>query len=73
MARYPQVEEAKRRIELEIRDLIINRPDLTYPVIARLFNVTMDTMYGIVKKFGIRRPRGRRHRLGTVQPAKQAA
>jgi hypothetical protein len=63
MARYRQSEEAARRAELEIRDTIVNRPDLTYPVIARLFDVTMDTILKVVKKFEIKRPRGPRPRL----------
>lgn len=71
MARYRQSEETARRIELEIRDLIVSRPDLTYPVIGRLFDVTQETIYQIVKKFGIKRPRGRRARL--VGPLRQDA
>jgi hypothetical protein len=65
--RFRQSEETARRVELEIRDLIINRPDLSYPVIARLFDVTMDTILAIVKKFSIQRPRGRKPRPTPLQ------
>lgn len=60
--RYRQQEETARRCEIEIRDLIVSRPDLSYPVIVRLFDITETTLYQIVKKFGIKRPRGRRRR-----------
>lgn len=52
--------EAIRKIELEIRDLIVTRPDLSYPVIGRLYDISDDTVLEIAKKFNLRRKPGRK-------------
>ena len=52
--------EAIRRIELEVRDIIVTRPDLSYRVIGKLFDVSEDTILKIAKKFNVRRKWGRK-------------
>jgi hypothetical protein len=52
--------EAIRKIELELRDLIVSRPDLSYRVIAGLFDVSEDTVLKIARKFNVRRKPGRK-------------
>ena len=59
----PTFKEATRRVELEIRDLIASRPDLSYPVIAMLFDISETTVKVIARKFGIRRTIGRKPRI----------
>jgi hypothetical protein len=56
----PTFKEAIRRIELEVRDLVVSRPDLSYRVIAGLFDVSEDTILKIAKKFNVRRKWGRK-------------
>ena len=59
----PTFKEAIRRVELEVRDLIAGRPDLSYPVIAKLFDISETTVKVIARKFGIRRLIGRKRRI----------
>ena len=56
----PTFKEAARRIELEVRDLLASRPDLSYRVVGGLFDVSEDTILKIAKKFNIRRRAGRK-------------
>lgn len=56
----PTFKEAIRRIEVEVRDLVVSRPDLSYRVIGELFDVSEDTILKIAKKFNVRRRWGRK-------------
>jgi hypothetical protein len=56
----PTFKEAIRRIEVEVRDLVVSRPDLSYRVIGALFDVSEDTILKIAKKFKVRRKWGRK-------------
>lgn len=56
----PTFKEAIRRIEVEVRDLVVSRPDLSYHVISELFDVSEDTILKIAKKFNVRRKWGRK-------------
>jgi len=52
--------EAIRRVEIEIRDRVLNRPDLSYKMIGLEFEISEDMVIKICKKFGISRPWGRK-------------
>jgi hypothetical protein len=60
--------EAIRRIEVEVRDYIVSRPDLSYPVIGQMFGVSDDTILKIAKKFNLRRKVGRKNKPVTNVP-----
>jgi len=59
----PTFKEAIRRVEVEIRDLIVSRPDLSYPVIAKLFDISETTVKVIARKLGIGRTIGRKPQI----------
>jgi len=55
------VAAARRSIRLEIRDTIVNRDDLSYTAIGRLFGISWWTVQQIANEFGVQRgPRGPR-------------
>ena len=56
----PTFKEAVRKIELEVRDLLVSRPDLSYKIVANLFDVSEQTIFKLAKKFHIRRSAGRK-------------
>ena len=58
--------EAVRRVEIEIRDRVLNRPDLSYKMIGREFDTSEDMVIKICKKFGISRPSGRKSKTQKV-------
>ena len=64
----PTFKEAVRKIELEVRDLIVSRPDLSYKIIGNLFDVSEPVIIRIAKQFGIRRVAGRKRKPATSVP-----
>jgi hypothetical protein len=52
------VAAARRAIRLEIRDAIVNRDDLSYTVIGRLFGVSWWTVQQVANEFGVKRGQG---------------
>ena len=64
MGTFTDVEATRRRVELEIYDMVIARPDLSYRVIADIFGAYTDRVAQISNKFGVRRQVGRKRRDG---------
>lgn len=62
MGTFTDVEATRRKIELEIYDMITARPELSYPVIAEIFGTYTDRVAQIGKKFGVRRQVGRKRK-----------
>jgi hypothetical protein len=62
MGTFTDVEATRRKIELEIFDMIKARPDLSYPLIAEIFGTYTDRVAQIGKKFGVRRQVGRKRK-----------
>lgn len=61
------VRAARRAIRLEIRDAIVNRDDLSYTALGRLYGCSWWTVQQIANEFGVKRgPRGPRRRRKSV-------
>ena len=52
------VAAARRAIRLEIRDTIVNRDDLSYTAIGRLFGISWWTVQQVANEFGVNRGQG---------------
>lgn len=52
------VAAARRAIRIEIRDAIVNREDLSYTAIGRLFGVSWWTVQQIANEFDVKRGQG---------------
>jgi hypothetical protein len=55
--------EVIRKIQLEVRDLIVGRPDLSYKQIGSLFDISEATVVKTAQRFDLpRRPVGRKRK-----------
>ena len=64
MGTFTDVQATRRKVELEIYDMIRARPHLSYPVVAEIFGTYTDRVARIAKKFGVRRAAGRKRKNG---------
>ena len=62
--------EATRKVELEVRDVLVGRPDLSYRAIGFLFDVSESTILKIAQRHRLSRKAGRKHK---PQPLVQKA
>jgi hypothetical protein len=49
---------AQVKFDLEVRDMIVSRPDLPYRDIGRVFGVSYDVVQRVAKDFGPKRKTG---------------
>ena len=55
-------QEVKRKVEIELRDTVMNNPNLSYRQIGRMYGTSIDTVEKICAEFHIRRKAGRKRR-----------
>ena len=60
------IRAAQSKFDLEVRDMIVSRPDLPYRDIGRVFGVSYDVVQRVAKDFGLKRKTG-------PKPGKQVA
>jgi hypothetical protein len=52
------IRAAQSKFDLEVRDMIVSRPDLPYRDIGRVFGVSYDVVQRVAKDFGLKRKTG---------------
>jgi len=52
------IRAAQQRFDLEVRDMVVSRPDLPYRDIGRVFGVSCDVVQRVAKDFGLKRKTG---------------
>ena len=52
------IRAALSKFDLEVRDMIVSRPDLPYRDIGRVFGVSYDVVQRVAKDFGLKRKTG---------------
>jgi hypothetical protein len=52
------IRAAQSKFDLEVRDVIVSRPDLPYRDIGRVFGVSYDVVQRVAKDFGLKRKTG---------------
>lgn len=52
------IRTAQSKFDLEVRDMIVSRPDLPYRDIGRVFGVGYDVVQRVAKDFGLKRKTG---------------
>ena len=48
------IRAAQLKFDLEVRDMVVSRPDLSYQDIGRLFGVSCDVVQRVVNQFGLK-------------------
>jgi hypothetical protein len=52
------IRAAQSKFDLEVRDMIVSRPDLPYRDIGRVFGVSYDVVQRVAKDFSLKRKTG---------------
>jgi hypothetical protein len=52
------IRAAQSKFDLEVRDMVVSRPDLAYRDIASVFGVSYDVVQRVAKEFGLKRKTG---------------
>lgn len=52
------IRAAQSQFDLEVRDMVVARPDLPYRDIGRVFGVSYDVVQRVAKEFALRRKTG---------------
>jgi hypothetical protein len=52
------IRAAQSKFDLEVRDMIVSRPDLPYRDIGRVFGASYDVVQRVAKDFGLNRKTG---------------
>ncbi len=52
------IRAAQSKFDLEVRDMVVSRPDLPYRHIGRVFGVSYDVVQRVAKDFGLKRRTG---------------
>ena len=52
------IRTAQSKFDLEVRDMIVSRPDLPYQDIGRVFGASYDVVQRVAKDFGLKRKTG---------------
>jgi hypothetical protein len=52
------IRAAQQKFDLEVRDMIVSRPDLPYRDIGRLFGASYDVVQRVAKDFSLKRKTG---------------
>jgi hypothetical protein len=52
------IRTAQSKFDLEVRDMIVSRPDLPYRDIGRVFGVSYDVVQQVAREFGLVRKTG---------------
>jgi len=52
------IRAAQAKFDLEVRDMIVSRPDLPYRDIGRVFGVSYDVVQRVAKDFALKRKTG---------------
>lgn len=61
------IKSAQLKFDLEVRDMIVSRPDLPYGDIGRVFGVSYDVVQRVARDFGLKRKTGPKPKRQTVQ------
>jgi hypothetical protein len=48
------IRAAQLKFDLEVRDMVVSRPDLSYRDIGRLFGASYDVVQRVVNQFGLK-------------------
>lgn len=52
------IKGAQSKFDLEVRDMIVSRPDLPYRDVGRVFGASYDLVQRVAKDFGLKRKPG---------------
>ena len=66
------IRAAQSKFDLEVRDMIVSRPDLPYRDIGRVFGVSYDVVQRVAKDFGLKRKTGPKPQKVMTVPVSQA-
>lgn len=65
------IRAAREKFDLEVRDMIVSRPDLPYRDIGRVFGVGYDVVQRVAKDSGLKRKTG--PKPGSLKKAQKQA
>jgi transposase-like protein len=66
------IRAALSKFDLEVRDMIVSRPDLPYRDIGRVFGVSYDVVQRVAKDFGLKRKTGPKPKNVATAPVSEA-
>lgn len=66
------IRAALSKFDLEVRDMIVSRPDLPYRDIGRVFGVSYDVVQRVAKDFTLKRKTGPKPKRVVTVPVSHA-
>jgi hypothetical protein len=66
------IRAAQAKFDLEVRDMVVSRPDLPYRDIGRVFGVSYDVVQRVAKDFALKRKTGPKPKRVVTVPVSQA-